>query len=283
MLLFSQLMTVMPACAQFTRSRITTIQSKRYYQFQNNAAWEVTDSLKEITPHITIGSYYDSKVVFWGRDFDEEQYGVAPYVMIHSGKGLYLYVINNYWSANQEKPARTDLGIGFETMLGRKVYTTVGYERWISNYGDEYFNNLLRHNIEFVIEIEGKWFDIDPSVYYMFGENYVIQSDIVLQKKYSFPFSKIGRVSLTPAFLSMFATRTFIPMYTELVSDQADYGKFRLVDYEASATISLEIQNLEIEATAHYNVPVGAQYEQLTPFYYFSLHASYGLYLTKKR
>ena len=78
--------------------------------------------------------------------------------------------------------------------------------------------------------------------------------------------------------LATFATRTFIPMYTEVYPNQINYEEIKLVDYEGSLALELELKKLALEATAHYNVPVGLAEEQLSPFTYFSVHVFYSLY-----
>ena len=262
-------------CGQQTHTN--ELAQRRY-----NDLWNLKDSLNEVTPSFSMGSYYDSKVVFWGRDFGEKQFGVAPYVMFNSAKGFYAYTVGNCWSANSEIPARIDLGVGFERILTDKIYVSLGYERWIPRYSDSYYNSLLTNNIEVDADLEYFGLDIEPSVYYMFGEDYVFQSDILLEKKYSVHTSKVTRISLKPSLLATFATRTFIPMYTEFYSDQINYKKIGLVDGEGSATLEVEMRSLQVEATAHCNVPVGARYEQLSPFYYFSLHVNYSFPLAER-
>lgn len=252
-----------------------TRTNERLRMKHNNDAWKMIDSLHENTPSLSIGSYYDSKMVFWGRDFEEEQFGIAPYIMFNTAKGFYAYVVSNYWSANAEIPARTDLGVGFETTLADKIYVALGYEKWIARYGDEYYNSLLKNNIEVDVGFELFGIDVEPTFYYMFGEEYIFQSDILLEKKISLHTSNVSRISLKPSALATLATRTFIPMYSEFYSDQINYNKFKPVDYEASAALEIEFKNLQLEATAHYNIPVAVQYEELSPFYYFSFHLIY--------
>jgi hypothetical protein len=265
------------ASGQQTRSN-DFIKDKR-----NNDIWNLTDSINNFTSSLSVGSYYDSEMVFLGRDFGEKQSGTAPYIMYNSAMGFYMYVIGNYWSAYQKIPIRTDLGIGFETILTEKIYVALGYERWISRYEDDYYNSLLTNSIELDIGFDLFGLDLEATGYYMFGEEYIFQSDIQLAKRYSIFKSRVSRISLKPSMLATFATRTFIFMFTEFYSDQINYNKFRLVDYEASATLEFEIKNLQLEAMAHYNVPVGAQYEELSPFHYFSLHLNYSFPFTKKR
>ena len=277
-------------CAQQTRGKVNVIQSVRQPRqarpqhdgANKDAAWDAIDSLREVTGGILFGTYYDSKMTFWGRDFGEKQFGLTPYVVLSSPLGLYIYGVNNYWSANAKQPARTDLGIGYETNLGKKVYLSMGYERWFARYGDDYYNSLLIHNIELSAVFELPWFDVAPSVYYMFGENHVLQTDIAIEKQYLIPLSKICRLSFKPSLLTTFATRTFIPMYSEFDLDQIDYNKIALVDYEATAMLGLEIRNLEMDVAGHYNIPIGVGYEELSPFSYLSIHVSYDALFLRK-
>jgi hypothetical protein len=163
------------------------------------------------------------------------------------------------------------------------VYVSAEYERWIAHYEDEQINRLLTDYLELSAAYTCPWFEITPSVSYMHGEGHVLESDMLVEKEYSFPLSQESRLSLKPAVLATFASRTFIPMYTDYAQDDVNYNKIRLVDYEASVSLGAEFRNLKLEATAHYNVPVGAPYEELSPFTFFSVHLSQGLYFRKEK
>jgi hypothetical protein len=47
--------------------------------------------------------------------------------------------------------------------------------------------------------------------------------------------------------------------------------------------LQLKVKNLELEPQLHYNVPVKIGNEQVSPFFYFSVHLAYNFYFDKGR
>src|SRR6185503_11346244 len=69
-----QLLVALSSGAQVVRTRANSIRTGNY-PIQRDSAWKVKGSLNDVTPGFTFGTYYDSRVVFWGRDFGVRQFG----------------------------------------------------------------------------------------------------------------------------------------------------------------------------------------------------------------
>jgi hypothetical protein len=79
------------------------------------------DSLKSDSTRsafFTIGADHANRVLFCGRDFGEQQFGVSPYLMYNFRSGLYAYTVFDFWSATPRKPVQT---INFPFNLGMSV------------------------------------------------------------------------------------------------------------------------------------------------------------------
>ncbi len=259
----------------------TNLPSTSNYSF-NDSIVEIIDSLKEITPSIEFGTEYANKVVFWGRDFGEKQFGVEPYILFNTGKGFYLSAAQNYWSAMPYKFAKTDIGLGYEKQLTDRLYTSLEYERWIFYNGDEYVRNALVNSIEADVNYDLDWINIEPAFYFMFGYEHFFQTDIMIYGEYyMFSFLRAGRVYFKPQWITTFANQTFLPLYSDYPASYIKAKNFKLVDFELNAPILFKLKNFEVEPIFHYNIPVKAKNEDISSFYYFSIHLTYNFYFDK--
>src|SRR5258708_31956109 len=148
----------------------TPLHSQHSSKYGSKNEFTLDDSTKDVIPSISFGNYFTNKVVFWGRDAGVKQDGLAPYVLFNTGKGLYAYALNNYWSATPAKPAETDIGVGYEIQMTKKLYASAGYERWLVHYGGYYNRYSLKNYFEAQVNYEFPWFNLQPMTYYMFGK-----------------------------------------------------------------------------------------------------------------
>jgi hypothetical protein len=250
--------------------------------FPDDTIVDKIDSLKEQRPSIEISTDYANKVNFWGRNFGLNQYGFEASAFFKSGKGLFLYGTQHYWSAVPNKLAKTDIGIGYEKYLTNNFIASFSYEQWFYHNGDNFVRNALTHFAEAACSYEFNYFNIDPSFYFMFGTEKIFQANIAVnQEFYLFRFMKHTRVYFTPDFLTSFANQNFLPIYSDYPVNYHNYNKFKLVDFELSMPISISYKNLEIEPCFRYNIPVKAMNENISSFYYFTMHLSWNIFYDK--
>lgn len=236
----------------------------------------VNDTLKDQTLSLTVGNYYTNKVIYWGQDFGLKQYGITPYVLISHNNGLYLYVVNLYWEAIDNKPAETDIGIGYKFQLGN-LYVYTSYERWLVHYGGVYNRRALSNYLEADLLYDFNIFNLESTSYYMWGIDKLFVSDIALnQQYYLFPLGKKGWITLTPEVLASFADQPFWYLFTDYY--EFEEPDFRWVDFETNATLGMVFKKLELELTGHYNMPVNPYFEPELPFLYFTAHLNYILF-----
>ncbi|HWY12244.1 MAG TPA: hypothetical protein VN026_13010 [Bacteroidia bacterium] len=249
---------------------------------KNDSIIDLIDSLKEITPSIEVSSDYNSKVTFWGRDFGRKQFGFENNLIYKTGKGFFLSYTGYIWSAMPKPYAKTDIGLGYERQFTDRFYGSLGYERWFFNTNNSYVKKALANYIEANVNYDLGWINIEPSFYYMFGNVNVYQTDINLYSEINlFSFLKSGNVSLKPQWLTTLASQAFLPIYTDYPAGYVNENKFKLVDFEFSLPVSIKIKNLEFEPNFHYNIPVKINNEQISSFFYFSIHLGYNFYFSK--
>ncbi|MEO6903479.1 MAG: hypothetical protein ABI315_10005 [Bacteroidia bacterium] len=237
------------------------------------------DSVKDVTSCIEFNNRFDNKLVFWGRDFGDKQYGVESNIIYKQGKGLYLYLTNNYWSAMVNKFAKIDLGIGYEHQFNDRIYASARYERWFFQNGRRYGRRALKNCINANLDIDLDYINVETSLYSMWGIEHVYQIDLNLYQEIQlFPIFKSGFVTTTPQFLTSFANQALLPIYSDVSFNYINERKFTLVDMELSLPIQLKIRNLKIGPDFHYNIPIKIENEEINPFFYFSIHLNYNFY-----
>lgn len=243
------------------------------------------DSLKAITPNLHIESDFNNKVVFWGRDFGNNQFGFENLTMFSTGSGFYYYYRSYVWSAMRNKYAKTDLGFGFEKQINDALYASFAYERWFFNNGNNYVRNALRNYLEADLGYDLNIVTINPTVYYMFGTDHIFQTDIMIKSDlFLFSFFKCGAVSVKPSATATFANQAFLPIYNNYPVGYINEQKFKCVDAELSLPLILTNKNLHLECAVHYNAPIRAVNEDpINPFVYFSAKLAYNFYFDNGR
>jgi hypothetical protein len=264
----------------FNSSFSQTVERRQW----NDSIIDIIDSLKEIVPSIEIASDFANKVVFWGRDFGRKQFGFENSLIFKTGKGFFLNYTGNVWSAMPSPYAKTDIGIGYEKQVTDRLYTSMGYERWFFHNGDAFVRSALTNYLEADINYDLDIINIEPEFYYMFGTQNIVQTDINVRGEF-FLFScfKSGEVSIKPQGLATFANQGFLPIYSDYPSGYTNEKKFNLVDLEMALPLQLKVKNMEFEPQLHYNIPVKIGNEQVSPFFYFSVHFAYNFYFDKGR
>lgn len=273
--------------ASFAQRGSRVIETKR--EITNSAFDSITsiiDSLKEEMPSFEISLDAANKAVFWGRTFGLNQYSAEPALVFKTGKGLYFYNTNYYWSkdALPYTIAKSDFGIGYEKSFTEDFSASLSYERWLYYNGDNYVKHALQNSIESQAVYDFEWFNLESSVFYMFGNINVIETNFNISQEFLlFSKTKVYGLYFFPEFTSIFANKNFLPIYTDIPGSYLNNNKFRLIDLELILPLRLDLKNFEIEPTFHYNIPINQPNENLHPFNYVSLRIAYNIYFDKDK
>jgi hypothetical protein len=239
---------------------------------------DIVDSLKDVTPSIEISDEFTNNVVFWGRLYQQKQFGSQTNVIYKNGKGLYIYAIEYYWSKMKKPWAETDLGIEYDKQLSDNSYASLSYERWISGNGNKQKRGALQNDIEMKFNYDFNYFSVEPGVYYMFGNLTVFQSDLLIKGNYKlFRFSKTGRVFLKPEFMITGSTSSILRIaYASLPPGNFNNNTFKIVDYELALPLAFQYKNFELKLAVHSAYPINIiPSENLKPFLYYTAGLSY--------
>ncbi len=226
-----------------------------------------------------------NKAVFWGRTFGLNQYSAEPSLVFNTGKGLYFYNTNYYWSkdASPNAIAKSDFGIGYEKNLTSNLSGSLSYEKWLYYNGDNYVKHAIQNSIESQVIYEFDWFNLESSIYYMFGNINIFETDFnISQEFFLHSFSKYSALYFFPEFTSIFANKNFLPIYSAIPSNFLNNTNFRLIDLELNLPLRLQIKNIAIEPDFHYNIPIQEPNENVHPFNYYSLKLTYNIYFDKE-
>ncbi len=257
-------------------------------KLSRDSLFQQIDSLTETSPTIEIGTEYANKVVFWGRDYGLKQFGFQPHIRYKTGKGLAFGVSSNYWSGYTTPFMMSTLSIEYEMQLNSWIYSTLNYEHWIFHGEPQLeinqFENL--YGIELIFDLG--WFTIEPTLYHMYGNEQTLLSDISIKGDFKlFNLFNTGRVSFKPEATitsSTSADLLFTDYYTNLMDTSSTdltintitLSKFRIINYELTAPISIRYNNFELKPALHFVFPVRAEFEEkISPFTYFSLSLTY--------
>ena len=125
----------------------------------------IIDSVKETLPALEIELNSANKAVFWGRTFGLDQYSIEPSLLFNTGKGLFLYNTNYFWSedASPNLIAKSDFGIGYEKDLTERLSASVSYERWLYYNGDNYVKHAIQNSIQSQVFYDFDFLNLSPS------------------------------------------------------------------------------------------------------------------------
>jgi hypothetical protein len=255
------------------------------YNEDDDSFFYALDSIKNVTPSIEVGNDYTNKVLFWGRDFGLNQFGFEPRITFKTGKGLYVYASQYYWSALTNPWAKTDFGIGYEKQVTDRIYVSGAYERWIFYNGTPHDQHGLQNYFEFQLNFDFDYFSIEPTAYYMVGNRQIFQTDLVIKGDYRIAtFLKTGRVFLQPEVLMTNATSTY---FSNVVSSQNNTNSdqqrgFKIVDYEFMLPLTINFKNIIFQSAYHFACPIKVQpNENVHTLSYLTLSLAYTLFLKK--
>ena len=245
---------------------------------------DIVDSLKGETPSVEISDDITSNVVFWGRPYQQKQFGSQTNFVYKNGKGLFIYAIEYYWSKMKKPWAETDFGIEYDKQFTDNAYASIAYERWISSNGGKKNKGSLQNDIEMKFNYDLNILSVEPAVYYMFGSLHVFESDLKINGNYKlFHFLKTGRLFVQPELLISGATSSILRIsYASLPAGNFNDGSFRIVDYDLNLPFKFNYKNFEFRLAANYIYPVSIlPGEKLKPYIYYTSGFSYSGFLEK--
>jgi hypothetical protein len=242
------------------------------------------DSLEEVDDNshkLILGFDYMSKVAFWGRNFGINQFGLMPTVMYTHPKGFYAFYTGYYWSGEQNKYAKTDLGIGYEKYVTDRWYVSAEYSRWFFYNGNIASRKALTNFIEFDTYYDFDFITVGGSYYYMFGiqESHIF--NIEVSKDFTL-YHLLGadKIIISPSVVATAAANTKIPANPSLFS-LAKYQEnpSGIINYEFTLPIEYKIIGLcDLSAAYHFAIPQNAAPQfPLKPFSYFIIESAWTL------
>jgi hypothetical protein len=275
------------------------IDEEKYEQLQDSIDAVKQDSINYAHKHshlFTVETNYTSKVVFRGRDFGLQQYGVYNSLKYRNPMGLYLNVNNYWWSGVQSTIAKTDIGIGIEQNLSKRVALDVSYERWFLSNDTFFFGMNFNNMVQASITTEFDKLNGEAAVYFIFGTEKAFLYDFRGTYTFDLPGSNNQFYwNITPALLvEIFAGQKIKSDTTRYVANNTPYreitNKYRLqtpqlANTELQLDLNMEYNNWTLTPTYHYAYPIAINYEEIpissylaNGYSYFTLNIIYNLY-----
>lgn len=230
------------------------------------------------TPELIIGSRFNNKVNFWGRNFGIDQYGIDPYAVVNFGNGFYVYGATLFWSKMPEKPVETDIGLGFESQISRAFYIYAGYERWLSHSSDYYSKKSLENYLEGIINYDLKWFQLEGAAYFMFGIDRLLVIDCSLTRNFIVSrYSNNGKFMISPYITSTFSNESLALIFGDIEDGFGENPEpgLRVAGFEIRTPVIFSIGRFELELNPCYNIPVNYPNENIRQFASFSADLNY--------
>ena len=234
-----------------------------------------TKKALEKTNQFRFKTGYLSKVVFVGRNFGVNQFGIAPGVTYHHRSGVNLEYEGNYWSEMDNRYALTNAGLYYEKSFSDNFYLSSGYWRSFFHSSDRDERKMLNN----YFTLEGGWFNtlgsLGASYYFVSGTEQAHRLDLNLSKSIDF-YAILGadRLSLEPAFTFMFSTANYLLFLDDLPdAEVSNPMAFKIANYELVLPIIYrKLRKFEITGAWHYASPVNViQGENLKSFSYLTL------------
>jgi len=249
------------------------------------------DSLEEEDDNmhkIVFGLDYMNKVVYWGRDFGINQFGVMPTLMYMNPKGFYAFYTGYYWSGEVHKYAKTDLGIGYEKFITDRWYVSAEYNRWFFTNGDKASRNSITNFFSLETSYDLDFITIESSFYYMRGneEDYMLNLDIMKE----FTYYKLFGADKITIYPTLYVTAGAHGANTPINRNQFTIATYEsknsgIINYEGILPVSYKITGLtEIALAYHYTYPVNQNpLYAIKPISYFTVESAWILTRWKAR
>lgn len=243
------------------------------------------DSLEEMDDYmhkIVFGLDYMNKVVYWGRDFGINQFGIMSTLMYVNPKGFYVFYTGYYWSGEVNKYGKTDLGIGYEHFLTNRWYVLAEYNRWIFNNGDKAARNSITDFFSLESSYDLDLFTIGSSFYFMTGteQDYIFNMNIMKQLTY-YKLLGADKIFISPTFYITTASRSsHLPInQNQFTIGNYENKPFGIINYEFILPVTYKIIGItEITLAYHYAYPTNQNPKlAIKPINYFTVESSWTL------
>lgn len=254
------------------------------------------DSVGEKPVRALLFSYsYMNPVSYRGRTFGVHQFGMMPQITYQTPTNWHFYGVGYIWNNFQESNfGKIDLGVEKEGQLGKHLSYTLGYERWFFPSAEANEIQPLSNFTE--AYLTGDWHDWSPAigVYYMFGSNKLLQTDLQLSRYVGLIERDTWSLFAEPLVKAVFANQNTLVngIYNQqydrrgrpLPATDVASRPYALVDAEINVPITLQLPRWSLlvdpRLAQPYNTLPG---ERTKPFFYAVATITYALHLTKNK
>lgn len=302
MKLFIAILLIFPLSSLFAQK--DTLSEEKYLEMQDSIDNVRQDSIEQVHKQshlISVETNYTNRVVFRGRDFGLKQYGVYNCIKYKNPTGLYLNLNNYYWSGIQSTIAKTDLGIGFEKNLTKKIVLDISYEKWFLANDTFFLGMNFSNMIQTGINTNYDQVNGEASVYFIFGKEKAFLYDFRGTYTIDLPGSnKNFYWNITPALLvEIYAGQKIKSDTLKYISNNTPYREIKtkynlqapqLANTELQLELNMEYKSFTITPTLHYAYPLAINYEDVplssylaNGYTYYTLNIVYNLYLKTRK
>lgn len=252
---------------------------------------KVEESIDTPRTYLKVYGAYNSQLAYWGRTDSVTQSSTAPAIAFHDSSGFNAYLETSFWSAAEQKPAFTTLGLGWAFDLSKNLSLNLGYERWIIHEDNNSATNYF--SAEFTAKPDDWEFSVAP--FFIPGTEKSYGGDVNILRNFY-----IDNFSIGPKITASYATTSSStpirksnvrrptkgkPVVVTTTTIVTTSSPLRILNYEFTLPISYEIENKwSITAAYHYNLPQNATKEEgpLKPLSLFSLGFEWYLWTKAK-
>ena len=239
---------------------------------------------------------YTSKVVFRGRDFGLQQYGVTNNFLYKNPIGIYASINNYSWSGIYSIIAKTDIGLGIERNLGKYMNVNASYEKWF--FADDPFFDPDALNNMFSADLSTNFntLNFDLGYYYIWGDDAALLISLTADYRIDLPsFSEKFYIAVDPTIIGeAFAGDNSVAIFNKSGKKKKTgpiylQRELNMANYEFSLPLCIEFKNITFTPTYHYAYPIALSDEDpplskylVGGFSYFTVSAQFDFYFLKK-
>ncbi len=240
---------------------------------------------------IDIHTAYMSRVVYAGRDYGINQYGVLPGISYKNKNGVSIYDESFIWSGMQRKYFKNELGMSWEHEWFDDFSTDAGYERWFINDSSADVRNSLTNALHLGLMYFTRYLHLSSYNMYMYGTNHAFVSSVTAAGNFAIRTGRNGKLYIQP-----FARYIGGNSITPISIYQAGYAKtggaaespssisFATLDYELGMQLFFKYKKIEITPQYIYAFPVNPSSENpQTPFGYFTIDVVFKILFKKNK
>ena len=218
----------------------------------------------EKSSRLGVSSGYTSNVNFQGRKIGNDQFGVTAGVDYLTASGFGFHYAADYWSGfTNTGISQHTLGLSYNFDMADWLESTISYEHWFLNAGNDTINKALDNYFTFELVADANFVKPHFTAYYIKGEDKSYGFEIGLGVPISLINNDDSKVDITPDITLMSGTDTRL---TTLITKRAiNRGKpivttnsqsiFGLLNTELTLPITYSLPRFEVSAAAHIAFP----------------------------